>query len=81
MEEGAQEDEGDTVGGGGEVVRAGGEEVGSGGGEDVRGGGEEVESGGDADLGRLKRCGDLVLVATGEPMYIPITQVSCPCSL
>lgn len=25
--------------------------------------------------GILKRCGDLVLVATGEPLYIPITQV------
>ena len=33
---------------------------------------------GDADrgsLGRLKLCGDLVLVATGDPMYIPVTQV------
>ena len=26
-------------------------------------------------LGRLRPCGDLVLVATGKPMYIPITQV------
>ena len=27
-------------------------------------------------LGRLEPCGTLVLIATGEPMYIPITQVS-----
>ena len=32
----------------------------------------EVES---SLSGVLKRCGDLVLVATGEPLYIPITQV------
>ena len=25
--------------------------------------------------GVLKRCGDLVLIATGEPLYVPITQV------
>ncbi len=26
-------------------------------------------------VGALKPCGDLVLVATGEPLYIPVTQV------
>ena len=26
-------------------------------------------------VGALKPCGDLVLIATGEPLYIPITQV------
>lgn len=31
-------------------------------------------------IGGLKQCDDLVLVATGEPLYIPITQVS-PCIL
>ena len=29
----------------------------------------------DLVMGRLKRCGDLILVATGNQMYIPITQV------
>ena len=27
-------------------------------------------------MGRLRLCGDLVLVATGDPMYIPVTQVN-----
>ena len=50
---------------------------GDGGRSDGGGGG-----GGDGRLGRLKPCGDLVLVTTGEPMYIPVTQVSytaCVC--
>lgn len=35
---------------------------------------------GDLERGRsgvLKRCGDLVLIATGEPLCIPVTQVYC----
>ena len=35
------------------------------------------ESGDNSEpMGRLRLCGDLVLIATGEPMYIPVTQVS-----
>jgi len=30
--------------------------------------------------GILRQCGDLVLVATGEPLYIPITQVRRICA-
>ena len=44
---------------------------GDGGRSDGGGGG-----GDDGRLGRLRPCGDLVLVTTGEPMYIPVTQVS-----
>ena len=50
----------------------------AGGDEGERGsGGEDVagERGGGEGKGRQELCGDLVLIATGEPMYIPITQV------
>ncbi len=39
---------------------------------------EKMSSNVESESGRcgvLKQCGDLVLVATGEPLYIPITQV------
>ena len=36
----------------------------------------EGQGTGDKPDGRLQLCGDLVLIATGEPMYIPVTQVS-----
>ena len=39
--------------------------------------GRSMEGGG--RVGALKQCGDLVLVAVGDPLYIPITQV-CPIS-
>ena len=37
----------------------------------------EEEEGGSSKLrvGALKPCGDLLLLATGEPLYIPVTQV------
>ena len=39
------------------------------------------EAGDEGDaMGRLQLCGDLVLIATGEPLYVPVTQVS-PSSL
>ena len=45
------------------------------GGDNCEGGeGREGGEGGGA-MGRLRLCGNLVLVATGEPMYIPVTQV------
>ena len=46
------------------------------GGDEGQGGRADVvgESGGEG-MGRLMPCGDLVLIATGEPMYIPVTQV------
>ena len=37
---------------------------------------EERQGTEDKPDGRLQLCGDLVLIATGEPMYIPVTQVS-----
>lgn len=29
----------------------------------------------DESMGRLQLCGDLILIATGHPLYIPVTQV------
>ena len=37
--------------------------------------GIEVSDLGSTRVGALKKCNDLVLLATGEPLYVPITQV------
>ena len=47
------------------------------GGDEGEGGRAGVVGGsGREGMGRLQQCGDLVIIATGEPMYIPVTQVN-----
>ena len=50
--------------------------AGSGEEDECDGGQEDGGTGRRARVGALERCGELVLVATGEPLYIPVTQVS-----